>query len=207
MKRLLLLATCLLCLPFLGGCVCPYCAYPTFAYTPSIKLETNSGDVHAFRVDLTRFTADLGVFDDGPWHERLLEIPLTNPDEVPSQLKPSLTYGFAVNAVALSYLTYTEHAVALRVYRPGYELVQIRSWQQANRISWTRVPDLEGQEKVLDTLFPPCLLVAGSESTAHCAALLFGASEYERLAALAQSDHQRVHLSAKATRLRDRAKD
>jgi hypothetical protein len=206
MQRTALLTACLLCLPYAAGCILPYCAYPKLDYTPPVELGTQAGDVRAFRIDITKPTADMSVFV-GPVYERLTELPVTNTDEVAAQLKPSVTYGFVVIGIALNYLTHTSHSVALRVYRPGFELVEIQSWGRAHRVAWNPAPDLDAQEKALDTLLPVCRLEAGSKAVPHRDALLFGATEYERLAPMASSAEQRQRLRDKADRLRDRAKE
>ncbi len=205
MKRALPLAICLLSLPYTGGCVVPYCAYPTLDFTPSVKLDTQLGEVRAFRVDITKPTADLSVFV-GPVYERLTELPVMNTDEVAPQLKTSVTYGFVVIGIALNYLTHTSHSIALRLYRPGFELVEIKSWERVKRVYWKTAPDLDTQEKVLDVLLPLGLLEGGSTGAAHRESLLFGASEYDRLAAVASSDQQ-TRLKEKATKLRERANE
>jgi hypothetical protein len=206
MHRLLALTALLPTLVFAGGCVFPYCAYPTLAYTPNLKLETPTREVHAFRVDITKPTADLSVFV-GPVYEALSEVPATNVDEIPAQIKPSLSYGLVVIGVALNFLTHTSHSMALRLYRPGYELVEVKSWERVSRVAWKLAQDLEAQEKTLDALLPIRRLYPGSESDAHKEALLFGAVEYERLAATARSEDQRDRLAKKAGELRKRASD
>jgi hypothetical protein len=206
MQRGFLLTACLLCLPCVGGCIFPYCAYPRLDYTPAVKLDTQPGEVRAFRVDITKPTADLSVFV-GPVYERLSELPVTNTDEVAAQLKPSVTYGFVVIGIALNYLTHTSHSVALRLYRPGFELVEITSWERAHRVAWKPAPDLDAQEKALDALLPLGLLEAGSKAPTHRDTLNFGAAEYERLAAIAASPDHRGRLAEKASKLRERAKE
>ncbi len=203
MQRVLLLT---LCLPFLGGCIFPYCFYPRIDYTPSVKLESPVNEVRAFRVDISTPTADMSVFV-GPVYERLSELPVTNTDDIPRQIKPSVTYGFVIVGIALNYLTYTSHSLALRLYRPGYELAEIKSWDLVSRVAWKRAADLEAQEGALDKLLPEWRLEAGSTAPAHRDALLFGASEYDRLAAAAQSTDQQKRLAAKASKLRERAKE
>jgi hypothetical protein len=208
MQRTLLLTAGLLFLPFLGGCIFPYCAYPRLDYTPGVKLDSPPNEVHAFRVDITRPIADMSMFvGPVPVDERLSELPVTNTDEVPAQIKPSVTYGFVVIGIVLNYLTHTSHSIALRLYRPGYELVEIASWQRVNRVPWKRAADLEAQVKTLESLFPFGQLEAGSKSAAHRDALLFGASEYERLATIARSQDQQARLTGMATRLRERAEE
>lgn len=204
MRRTILLAGHLLCLFSLGGCIFPYCAYPTLDWTPRVKLDTSPSEVHAFRVDIIKATADLGVFVE-PGDESLSAIPVASTDEVPAQVKASVSYGFVVIGFALNFLTHTSHSVALRVYRPGYELVEIRSWERVNRVAWKPAGDLGAQEKAIDRLLPLDRLEAGSRSPAHREAILFGAAEYERLASVAQSQDDQARLATKAGKMRTRA--
>jgi hypothetical protein len=123
--RSMILPAFVVCAPCICGCMVPYCAYPALDYTPPVKIDAPSAQVRAFRVDISKPTGDMSVFR-GPIYESLSEIPVTNTDEVPAQIKPSVSYGFIVNGVALNYLTHTSYSVGMRVYRPGYELVEIR---------------------------------------------------------------------------------
>jgi hypothetical protein len=114
-----------------------------------------------------------------------------------------------VLGIALNYPVYTSHTVAMRLYRPGYDLVEIDSWQLPEKVAWKKAPDLAAQEKELDRLMlttdeasRPAIwlgrtLRPGSASAAHRQALLFGASEYERLAASAQSSHPNPNESSR----------
>ncbi len=206
MRRTTRLVTCLLCLSSLTGCLLPYCAYPTLDYTPAVKLDARRGEVRVFRVDINKPTADMSVFD-GPVYERFTELPVSNTDEAPAQVKPSASYGFVVIGIALNYFTHTSHSLALRVYRPGYELVEIKSWEKVNRVIWKPSPDLDAQEKALDGLFPLDRLEAGSKSSAQRDAIDYGASEYERLATTAHTPDQRARLAEKAVEFRNRAKE
>jgi hypothetical protein len=138
------LAAIMLILPFMGGCLFPYC-YPTLAYASGVKLDSPSSEVHAFRIDITKPTADMTVGD--PVYECLSEVPATNTDEIPAQIKPSMSYGFVVIGIALNYLIHTSHSVALRLYRPGYELVEVKSWERVNRVVWKSVPLLKHKKK------------------------------------------------------------
>jgi hypothetical protein len=186
----------LLIFPLLPGCLIPY-GFPTLSHVPGVELEQEAAPVHAFRVEITREWVDIG--GDDAW--TLTEMPLGISGSVPSETRLSATYGFLVFGIALNYPVYTSHTVALRLYRPGYELVEIDSWQLAAKIAWREAPDLEAQERVLDRLYPLgsetpeyCFvgflsrrLNPGSKSEAHREVLLFGASEYERLATSARS--------------------
>jgi hypothetical protein len=206
MRRIPFRIICLFALAASDGCVFPYCAFPTLDYTPQVKLNTPIGEVRAFRVDISNPTADMSVFQ-GRGYERLSELPVSNTDEVPAQLKPSFTYGLVVIGVALNYLTYTSHSMALRLYRPGFEVTEVRSWARVSRVVWKPAADLDAQERALDSLLPIGRIEKGSQSAAHRDALLFGAAEYSRLAAAAQLPDQQTRLGEKAKKLQVRASE
>ncbi|MBI3864080.1 MAG: hypothetical protein HY290_19530 [Planctomycetia bacterium] len=188
-----------MCLPLLSGCVLPWCAYPTVSYTPRVNFA-NAGNVHAFRVDFTNATGDVSVFAPGPGTGRLSRV-TGNRDAVSAQIKPAVSYGFVVIGVALNYLTFTDHTMAVRLYRPGFELVEIKSWESGREVAWTSAADLAAQEKALDNLFdqldPDCKL------RTHTECLEFGASEFERLSREAASAGDSQRLDAKARTLRE----
>jgi hypothetical protein len=124
-------------------------------------------------------------------------------DTVPAQIKSSVSYGFVVIGVALNYLTYTDHTMALRLYRPGFDLVEIKSWESAREVIWTPAADLAAQEQALDNLFSQLDRKCKLSTYAEC--LEFGASEYERLSREVVSERDSQRLDAKACALGDMA--
>jgi hypothetical protein len=162
-------------------------------------------------VDITtRRVVPFGFSGSTPDRERyecLTELPVTPTGTVPAQIKSSLSYGFVYPILVVNAFIHTSHSLALRLYRPGYELVEIESWDQVDRVVWKPVADLETQEKVLDALLANELFV-GSSSAAHRDVLRFGVAEYTRLAAATQSSRERMRLATKARRLaRDAAEE
>jgi hypothetical protein len=204
MRRAVPLIVCIVCMPAVAGCIFPYCVYPKLDYTPSAKLDAPVDDVRAFRVDITTETS---VGFGGGGVQRLTQIPVTNTEDVSAQIKPSVSYGFVVIGVALNHITHTSYSMAVRVYRPGFELAEIKPWQRVQRLAWKAAPDLDAQENALDNLFPTFSLERGSKDAAHRDAMLFGAAEYERLAATASAPEQQERLARKAQELRDRANE
>ena len=210
----------LICIPSLSGCIFPYVG-PSIAYTPSVKLDVPREEVRAFRVDIASSQ------DSPDWHgpflsqtnkERLSEVSISHRDEVPSQVKASVQHGIVLIGV-ISHRMRECESVVVRLYRPGYELVEIGPWERTNRVEWKPAPELAAREKAVDQLFGGrqggprrpaarfgCWQDVGSVSAAHREALLFGASEYERLAKLPSStaDEQAV-LHDKAKVMRDLA--
>jgi hypothetical protein len=213
MPRYVLPAICLFALFFQGGCL--YCAYPRIDYTAPVQLD-GSNDIHAFRVDTTnQGIVTLGGFihvpEDQLWKldeyihsQHLSELAALPTGEIPAQFKLSVSYGLLIPILVANALTHTSHSVSVRLYRPGYELVEINSWEKGTRISWKAIHDVEGQEKTLDRLFS-WPLEAGSTSTGNRNALLFGAAEYARLTASAPSRELQARLAEKARTLREQA--
>jgi hypothetical protein len=206
-------------LPALPGCLIPY-GFPKISQTPWLSVGKDTPETHAFRVDITRGFADMGGGD----HCTLSEVAVPPTGWVLPQTKISATYGVYVFGVALNYPVYISHSVALKLYRPGYRLIEINSWDPPRDVVWREAPDLASQEKELDHLFlmpeqeesgpeswTPIrpYLAAGSESVEHRRVLLFGASEYKRLAADAatgtQGDAVRCRLQSKAQKLQELA--
>ncbi|MBI3412328.1 MAG: hypothetical protein HY040_28750 [Planctomycetes bacterium] len=234
MKRLIWLLS--LCPVFLSGCFIPL-AYPTWSQTPLVPLDAPNEEVHAFRVHVKEDWS-------GPefWKEyeyTLAPVPTLAGHSIP-QTTVSADYGCLWLCVALNFVVHTHHTLELRLYRPGYETVEIKSWDLTKEIAWKKADDLAEHEKAIDDLlsgprrdwgsFPHLMrakleapgtssksnkavefnLQPGSESRAHKKALLFGAEEYERLAAsfAATNDELRdtqARLLAKAAWLRKRA--
>jgi hypothetical protein len=216
MKRPLLLA-CLVFLPSLSGCIFPYVG-PSIAYTPSVKLDVPRDEVRAFRVDIASSQDSPGWY--GPFlsqtnQERLSEVPISHRDEVPSQLKASVQHGIVIIGV-LSHRIRESESVVVRLYRSGFDLVEVGSWEGRRRVEWKPAVDVAAQEKAVDQLFGGrqdgprrpaarfgCWQAKGSTSAAHRDAILFGASEYERLANLpASTAGEREVLRDKAKALR-----
>jgi hypothetical protein len=217
-SRALFLAGLGLLLPGVCGCLLPLCL-PTTAETSRVDLGRDSkvlNEVHVFRVDITRTTDGWtslwsGLRDDGPVEQHRLSglIPVepgmsSIPDEIPEQKTWGWHYGYGFFLPLSNYHHYVKPALALRLYRPGYELVVLNADYPIEDVQWTHANDLLAQMQALDLLFHPephmfmpatqqgswlrgsMTLEPGSVSPAHRQALLFGAEEYERLASLAQ---------------------
>jgi hypothetical protein len=191
-------------IPFLPGCLVPYCLYPTLDRTPAAQLPPDTSEVRAFRVDGTREYINGGI-PRVEVSESLCEMSVAGPEGVPAQVKASLSFGILTLPPAMPGFYHWSHSVVLRLYRPGYELVEIKSWDRAAPVQWRQAADLESQEKALAALFPVERLGGGKEEPAHRRALLFGAAEYERLAATAQSPGRQARLLAAAKKLCDLA--
>jgi hypothetical protein len=203
-----------LLLPMLPGCLVPF-TFPKLDQTPLVSLGTDTEEIHAFRVDVTRTYVDIGGTDQCI----LSEVTFAPGGWVLPRTKVSVTYGMYVVGIVLNYPTYVSHAVGLKLYRPGYDLVELDSWEFPKQVAWKQAVDLEAQEQALDRLFLMAMedletkrhlfgfgtfkseLAPGSESTEHQRALLFGAKEFDRLASTANprdSNFKKVQLRLKS---------
>src|SRR5262249_55105685 len=135
----------------------------------------------------------------------LRPIPLSSSAEsaliVPGQTKISLEMAWGQWMLnPTGFANHRKHEVRVRLYRPGYQLVEIRPDHDSDTIQWKSAPSLADQEEAVDALLdmmnfgwwsPRSLfadwssyLAPGSESPDHRSVVLFAASEYDRLAAL-----------------------
>jgi hypothetical protein len=210
------------CIPFVPC----YYAYPSISHVPSVDTE-GGADVRAFRIDVAEklngieyAALDSFVFT---------EVPVWPKGSVAGQTQVAVDYGMVWNCIALIFTKHTSHKVLVRLYRPGYETIEIRSCEDKVRFVWTAALDLPAQEKAVDDLvavskdaYVPNYLVPdgsdkplagldpGSTCAAHRKALLFAASEYQRLAAKIldereEGDATRLRLREKASRYSKRA--
>ncbi len=220
MKRTTLLG--LLFLPLLAGCL--YYAYPTFSHIPDLQVPNPVGDVHAFRVDTDPrgFTGHPAV--------TIARVPVNSAGAVPGQLEIGHEMGY-VNFRGEREHTKQRHAIILRLYRPGCDLIEVKTVDKQTPIDWHPVKDFTAQERAVDALtalpsgcgattpddwwtrnapIDENPLQAGGVSPTEREALLFASSEYERLARDPQLDRYdqqptRDRLRAKAAWLRRHA--
>jgi hypothetical protein len=120
-------------------------------------------------------------------------------DRISGGGKLSLTYSHFYPLIVLNAFTIKSHLLAVRLYRPGYETVEVKAWSSAP-IVWKPLHDVKDQAKAVDALVTD---VFASESPAHRRMLLFAADEYERLAGRNAEDRQM--LLYRAAELRDKA--
>jgi hypothetical protein len=207
--RAVLAALCLLS-PLLAGCVPLGYAYPSVEHVWEVPVGPAASEVRAFRVDV----ADEQNCIEFPENDRCLlgAIPLTRKGGVPAQTQVAFDHGWLWHCIALSYGGHTSHVLMVRLYRPGYQTVEVKSWQKTGTVTWKVARDLAEQEQAVDDLLttseyapsfrialegPPgkaegkpardggtfWALAPGSAARRHREALLFAIGEYERLAA------------------------
>jgi hypothetical protein len=212
-------------LPLLAGCI-PY-GYPAVAVTPAVRVGEQPDGIYPFRVDITTEHVDIG--ESAAY--TLSHLPLTPAGRVPSQTECSLDHGMLVLGIALNYQVHYSHKMLVRLYRPGYQLVEIKPGMRPVKVVWKEASDLAAQEQAVDALLftaaprlgaagsfaasdlskgkgaEPCGfggLKVGSVAAKHREALQFAASEYARLASTPSGDEKGSRrLAAKADWLRD----
>jgi hypothetical protein len=192
---------------FASGCLVPYWVSPSISFIPATPVSAPADTVYAFRVDTRQST----VCFPGPLRATHQLTPITiNPDgDLPAQLRVSCTRGFLAMCVALNYCTWHQDSIAVRLYRPGYDTIELPSWALGMEVSWRKATTHAAQSKAVDDLvagdFEP-----GSIAVEHRRALLFAAAEYERLVSSIADSHpaagqQRLELLGKAEHFRQRA--
>jgi hypothetical protein len=173
----------------LAGCIPVFYAYPTVSYVPGLSFGRDHDNVFAFRVDVTDDTP-------GPGRYEMRNLPISRSGYVGGQGKTSVDGGFDWDLIAGAFTHQTSHTLRVRLYRPGFELIEIRSWQGTQGIQWKDAKGVVAWEKTLDRLLAPseaapltqaaenqfAHLEPGSASSQHQETLRFVAAEYERLA-------------------------
>ncbi len=213
---------CVFCLAC-AGCVQMPFYVPELNVVPGARSGCDAREVHAFRVDI----AEHQELKEGPppnFHVRgenfadceLRRIAVSAAGTVPRQTDLSCKHGWCYVGFFNNITSYTGHRVVVRLYRPGYETVELKAGESADAVQWREADDLAAQERAIDDLLgvSPLAkvdaksseqqrrLVPGKTSAAHRNVLLFCAREYERLAGGAVPDETADRLAEKAQRLR-----
>jgi hypothetical protein len=209
------------CIPFIPV----YYAYPTVVSVPKAYVGEGHKDVRAFRVVIKDDLSTVDLAKPGSY--QLSELRITKDGQVPGQVGVQFDTGFIWNCVALTYESHTNRTARVRLYRPGFDLVELVSGDPPGEVKWEEVKDLLQEEKAIDALLSPteqstwnrlheatqeepwCFaqLDPGSVSPAHRKALLFAAAEYERLAKGLVLSGAGARCVAKAKWLQDHAKE
>jgi hypothetical protein len=200
-------------------------AWPSVPVTPLLQVNASRDEVHAYRVEMSR-SYDGGEGGHGDEYV-LSELALASGSWLLPQADVACDYFFP------GYVPLHHYTMAVRLYRPGCQTIEVGSWGLPHEVTWRGVPDLAGQEKAVDDLVSarmskvrvppgprataqdPSLelsfgsLAPGSKSPEHRKALLFAATEYERLAKTGPDDPAsrtvRDRMEKKAAWLREQA--
>src|SRR5207245_10631050 len=199
-RRLIRGGVCLACLGATGCVQVPF-YLPEYGKVSAARPGCEPRDVHAFRVDVTQKIE----LKDGPPPEykstgenvekvQLTGLPLADDGTTPSQVAFNCASGWSYVGFWNFVNSRTSHAVAVRLYRPGFETIELKAGQDPREMQWHDAPDLAAQEKAIDDLLGANPLETGkslskevqrwlepgSKSTAHRDALLYASREYER---------------------------
>jgi hypothetical protein len=167
---------------FSSGCLIPYYVCPKLSCVPGTNVEAPVDTVHAFRVDTRQSTPYAGIGRTLPTSHQFTPLTLDVKGDLPAQYRLSCTRGFFAFFVALNYVTWHQDTLAVRLYRPGYETVELPSWDLDKKVTWKKAATHADQVKAVDDLLSG-RLEPGGVSKEHRAVLLFAADEYRRLAA------------------------
>lgn len=133
-----------------GGCLGGY-VYPTMAVVPRVPVGVHVADeVHAFRVEITdcKGSVDLSGTDDYLFKE--LKI---NPGgTVPAQGLWRFGRGWWGIYHNLGYRQRLHPTIRVRLYRPGYQTVEVQPWEWRGKVKWVEARTLADQEKAIDDL-------------------------------------------------------
>ncbi|MFL5339794.1 MAG: hypothetical protein ACJ8F7_06460 [Gemmataceae bacterium] len=207
-----------LLLPALGGCLGGY-VYPTATYIPRVPVGQPAADqVHAFRFDIRDYSGsvDLSGGDEYLMHE----LPLNVRGNVPAQTMVGLGHGWWGVYHTLGYRQRMNPTMRVRLYRRGYETVQVGPWDWHGQVEWKPVDTLAGREKAIDDLIStretnelykinPAVWgnaradynLEAPQTPEQREALLFVATEYDDLA-----EQSQFHAKEDIARLRDKAR-
>ena len=222
LRRCVVTGFSLICLASAGCLQVPYCL-PELHYAPAVDANCKSSEVHAFRVDIMERSelkeGITAVHGEVVEHHELTRIPTASDGTTSTQIGLTFASGWRYVGVVNFTASSTDHAIALRFYRPGYETIILNPGENVRDLTWKKAPELNDQIKAVDDLMYGAwrrdsgvisvrqVLEPGTTSAAQREALLFGASEYTRLArdlsATNEDDQElRAQLLDKANRLR-----
>jgi hypothetical protein len=194
----------LLACPFLGGCIA--FGYPDISRTPTIPIDVP--EVHAFRVVSDSEFHGFLICGTFAWGRTIEEIPVTDAT-VPAEVERSFPYAWEVYPI---YGCNRHRSMAVLLYRPGYDLVEVpaRNWLlsiatfEAKPIEWKPVP-FDRQVAALNRLLGGSDSMLRSDHVDRNVAE-FAAGEYERLSRSPDAaDDLKKALEGLAADLRSRA--
>ena len=170
-------------------------AYPKIAHFPATDLNAGGAEVQAFLVKTTcPWRQPLPGPENLPRHE-VTRLPVSTDSHTVSHTSVSVE-AFAGTLGPLCYGSGLEHESKIVLYRPGYDLVVIQSWERRKTIDWKPAVSIAAQERAVDDL-----VSAAPFSPAQRRENSFVADEYERLAGMSEDGDQ---LRAKAASFRSR---
>jgi len=135
-----------------GGCLGGY-AYPQLSYVLPVQLQEAYDEIHAFRMDVVQVMEDIYHAEDKCV---LRPIPLSPNGAIAGQAKLSLETAWGVMMlIPTEWNHHCWHAMRVRLYRPGFQTVEIEPWQSVAQVRW-QAADWQSQEKAVDDLIASC---------------------------------------------------
>jgi hypothetical protein len=130
------------CCPCLTGCLREWYS-PSVLVIPAVAFIPNKEEVRAFSVDVK---VDLSTMFCERDNYELSEI--KGVEQNFPQMKLAVDHSYTTFESAQR----TEYTLKLRLYRPGYETVEIDSWELTKNVSWKPAKDVAAQEAAVDAL-------------------------------------------------------
>jgi hypothetical protein len=128
------------------GCFIPY-AYPKLSYVRGTELGSEVSDVRVFCVDAEMQRA---LYKSSDCDYKPTEITPRADGTLPPQLRVTVESGVAHPTDNWYYFSGGHvHETLVRLYRPGYRLLELRSWDSTDKIVWQPAPDWRSQEQAL----------------------------------------------------------
>jgi hypothetical protein len=182
-----------------------YYAYPAVSYIPEQTVYSRDGgvdgSVSVFRVDVDR-TEREGTTSQVVYS--LAKIDVNERGQIPSQLEVYPVTGLYNPFQLTSNVKHEQshYSMTLRLYRLGYQMQEVHSWERSRPVYWVAANDLAAREKAVDDLLAtpttpgqdvkgtwwdqrnektPPLQPGLIEQRLHRDALIFAARQYEIL--------------------------
>jgi hypothetical protein len=134
--------------PLLSGCFPLLYAYPSISFVPSIDPGPVPDKVYAFRVDVTdERNGNLAEND----RYVLRELALGSSNRVPMQAKIDVDRGWFLVSDRSQH-AHTRHAVMVRLYRPGWDTIEIHAPDDAHHVRWFEAGNPGRREEAVDAL-------------------------------------------------------
>src|SRR4029079_10173836 len=127
LRGIALVAPCILA----AGCL-PY-VYPKLSYVPGAELGPEANGVHAFRVDAVMRRPLIGFAE---CEYSLSEFAPRVDGRTPSKMSVTVERGVSRLWSPFEPTPVLTHDLYTRLYRPGYHLMELRSWDSTNKIDW-----------------------------------------------------------------------
>jgi hypothetical protein len=204
---------CCICLVSLGCLQVPVCI-PEMNTVPAVGPTGKGDEVFAFRVDVTD-RAEIKESRNARTPSKaenvesfaLSRMPVSTSGMTSAQTSLTCATGWYTVGFWNYFNSLTTHSIAVRLYRRGYETIELRPGQAPRELRWVEAVDVAAQEKAVDDLLGISPLESerplsetqqrrlepGTTSPAHRDALTFAAREYERLAHAVAREGDDVH--------------